>query len=110
MARAFPQAPLICLKICHPHEEQFTVRSPPMRLLLFAFLLLPMAAFAATPAPAPPATRLVGAAALDITPDYPVRLSGYGSRREPHNGVAQHIYAKALQSAAMPRESRCSSP
>lgn len=33
---------------------------------------------------------------MDITPDYPVRLSGYGSRREPNAGVAQHIFAKAL--------------
>jgi hypothetical protein len=66
-----------------------------MRLFLLTLLLLPIAALPAAPAPAP-ATHPVGAAALDITPDYPVRLSGYGSRREPNNGVAQHIYAKAL--------------
>ncbi len=40
--------------------------------------------------------RQVGAAAVDITPDYPVRLSGYGSRLLPSTGVAQHIFAKAL--------------
>ncbi len=39
---------------------------------------------------------MVGAAAVDITPAYPVRLSGYGNRREPNQGVAQHIFAKAL--------------
>ena len=39
---------------------------------------------------------LVGAAKVDITPDYPVRLSGYGSRRTEFEGVEQHIYAKAL--------------
>lgn len=37
-----------------------------------------------------------GAAVVDITPDYPVRLSGYGSRRAPHTGVEQRIFAKAL--------------
>src|SRR3954471_22877167 len=40
--------------------------------------------------------REVGVASVDITPDYPVRLSGYGNRREPSEGVAQHIHAKAL--------------
>jgi neutral ceramidase len=50
----------------------------------------------ALPSPAAEPPRLVGAASVDITPDYPVRLSGYGSRREPNAGVAQHIFAKAL--------------
>ena len=39
---------------------------------------------------------LAGAAKVDITPDYPVRLSGYGSRRMEFEGVEQHIFAKAL--------------
>jgi putative membrane-bound dehydrogenase-like protein len=38
----------------------------------------------------------VGAAAVDITPDYPVRLSGYGSRRTAFDSVEQRIWAKAL--------------
>src|SRR5437867_6141301 len=38
----------------------------------------------------------VGVAKTDITPDYPVRLSGYGSRRTESDGVAQRIRAKAL--------------
>src|SRR4051812_6512867 len=46
--------------------------------------------------PAAGPARMAGAASVDITPDYPVRLSGYGSRREPNAGVAQHIFAKAL--------------
>ena len=41
-------------------------------------------------------TWQVGVAAVDITPDYPVRLSGYGSRRDVNKGVAQHMFAKAL--------------
>jgi hypothetical protein len=38
----------------------------------------------------------VGAAKLDVTPDYAIRLSGYSSRRVPSQGVADRIWAKAL--------------
>ncbi|HET6408291.1 MAG TPA: neutral/alkaline non-lysosomal ceramidase N-terminal domain-containing protein, partial [Chthoniobacteraceae bacterium] len=38
----------------------------------------------------------IGVAAVDITPDYPVRLSGFGFRREPSDGVLHRIWAKAL--------------
>ena len=52
---------------------------------------------AVSPAPASePATVLVGVAKVDITPEYPVRLSGYGSRRTESEGVAQRLWAKAL--------------
>ncbi len=37
-----------------------------------------------------------GAASVDITPDRPLRLSGYGNRTTTHEGVAQRIFAKAL--------------
>jgi neutral ceramidase len=37
-----------------------------------------------------------GAAAIDITPDGPVWMAGYGSRNKPSEGVAQRIHAKAL--------------
>lgn len=40
--------------------------------------------------------RKVGVSSVDITPDYPVRLSGYGNRTQPNAGVAQRIFAKAL--------------
>lgn len=63
-----------------------------MRILTSFLLLLVLVT-------APETTRadwMAGAASVDITPDYPVRLSGYGSRREPHQGVAQRIHAKAL--------------
>ncbi len=40
--------------------------------------------------------RMVGVASVDITPTYPVRLSGYGNRREECREVAQSIWAKAL--------------
>ena len=38
----------------------------------------------------------VGVAEVDITPDYPVRLNGYGSRRTESDGIIQRIRAKAL--------------
>jgi len=38
----------------------------------------------------------VGVAEVDITPDYPIRLSGFGGRRTESEGVTQKIWAKAL--------------
>ncbi|MER3415097.1 MAG: dehydrogenase [Gemmataceae bacterium] len=38
----------------------------------------------------------VGAARVDVTPDYPVRLNGYGFRRNESEGVTARIYARAL--------------
>lgn len=38
----------------------------------------------------------VGVAKIDITPDYPIRLNGYGSRRTESEGIIQRIWAKAL--------------
>lgn len=40
--------------------------------------------------------REVGVARIDITPDYPVRLAGYAVRKSESEGVAQHLFAKAL--------------
>lgn len=65
-----------------------------MHLRFFlSLLLLPLTTFSSVAAsPLIPA----GAASVDITPDYPVRLSGYGGRRLPNTGVSLHIFAKAL--------------
>ena len=38
----------------------------------------------------------VGVARVDVTPDYPIRLNGFGNRREEADGVSQQIYARAL--------------
>ncbi len=38
----------------------------------------------------------VGVARIDITPEYSVRLNGFGFRRTPSEGVTQRIWAKAL--------------
>ena len=39
---------------------------------------------------------MIGVGKVDITPDYPVRLNGFGFRREQSEGVTHPIYAKAL--------------
>ncbi len=38
----------------------------------------------------------IGVAQLDMTPEYPVRLNGFGHRRTESEGVVQRIWAKAL--------------
>src|SRR5688572_8647923 len=55
--------------------------------LLAALLLSPAPTLADMP---------VGVAAVDITPDYPIRLSGFGFRRTESEGVNQRIWAKAI--------------
>lgn len=40
--------------------------------------------------------RSVGAAKIDITPNYPIRLTGYAARKTESEGVAEHIFARAL--------------
>src|SRR5881396_851342 len=61
-----------------------------MRIPLIVVLLLVAAA------PATAQELSVGVAAVDVTPDYPVRLSGFGFRRTESEGVTQKIWAKAL--------------
>lgn len=60
---------------------------------LFLFSLLAGDLVAALP---PHGARDVGAARINITPGYPVRLTGYGGRRTVFEGVEQPIWAKAL--------------
>ena len=68
-----------------------------MQLARLLHALIVSAALAiAAHSPAADAHWIAGAAKVDITPDYPVRLSGYGSRRTESEGVEQHIFAKAL--------------
>lgn len=66
----------------------------PLRLL--RLLCAYLAGLGALLAAAPEAPWSVGVAKIDITPDYPVRLSGYGNRREVFESIAQRIFAKAL--------------
>ena len=38
----------------------------------------------------------VGLSRIDITPDYPIRLSGFGGRRTESEGIVHRIWAKAM--------------
>lgn len=38
----------------------------------------------------------VGVAKIDITPGYPIRLTGYAARKAESTGIEQHLWAKAL--------------
>ncbi len=42
------------------------------------------------------APTLVGVAVVDITPDYPIRLNGYGGRKTESEGVSSRLKARAL--------------
>ncbi len=63
----------------------------PLRLLVVALVLCANAVGAAEPP-----LQSIGVARADITPNYPVRLHGYGNRRTNSQGVAQPLFAKAL--------------
>lgn len=61
-------------------------------LTLFLLLILfPIAARAQDAA-----AYAVGVSKVDVTPDYPIRLNGFGGRREESEGVSQRIYARAI--------------
>jgi hypothetical protein len=75
-----------------PTSRSEFVYRPTSVLVLFFGALVHTFLFASDDAPSVP----VGAAKIDITPDYPVRLSGYGNRRAESQGVAQRIWAKAV--------------
>jgi hypothetical protein len=66
---------------------------PRFSRLLVGFVLL-----AASPGAAEPRGEsvLVGSAKVDITPDGPIRLSGYGSRTTETDRVETRLYARAL--------------
>src|SRR5438876_367504 len=66
------------------------------RGMLLAMLLLATASSRADEKIVAPQTYLVGIARRDITPGYPVRLSGFGFRQTESEGVTAPIYARAL--------------
>ena len=41
-------------------------------------------------------TRDIGLARIDVTPSYPVRMTGYSNRKTEFEGVEQSLWAKAL--------------
>jgi putative membrane-bound dehydrogenase-like protein len=64
----------------------------PAAVLLSALLTVQLAGAA----PRAPDDLLVGTGRVDITPEGPIRLSGYGSRRAESDGVEQRLWAKAI--------------
>jgi len=50
----------------------------------------------AAPTEKPATTYQIGAAAIDVTPDGPVRLRGYAGRVTESEGIVQGLWAKAL--------------
>ena len=64
------------------------------RVIRFLAGWLPIALLALRGAEPPP--WRAGAAIVDLTPEGPLWLAGYGGRTRPSEGVAQHIFAKAL--------------
>lgn len=62
------------------------------RLTVAALLLTIVAAPAATKDP----TRPIGVASIDITPTFPIRLSGYAVRTSEATNAVQKLWAKAL--------------
>ncbi len=68
-----------------------------MSRMCFGSCLVIAAAWLFTPGVAAVAEGYrVGVAKVDITPDYPIRLNGFGFRRTESEGVTQRIWAKAL--------------
>ena len=71
----------------------------PRGLLRSLVLLVPLLAFAglvlALPEGIAPSLS-AGVAKVDITPEYPIRLSGYGARTTESEGIGQRLWAKAL--------------
>ncbi len=71
----------------------FNMNRPPRHLLLTLLLLslCPLPSLAAKET-----FYAVGAAQVDITPDYPIWLNGYAARKSESEGIDQHIFAQAL--------------
>jgi neutral ceramidase len=67
-----------------------------MKNLKLSFVVLVSAALTTWVASGADAPWKVGAAAIDVTPETNMWMAGYASRTKPSDGVAQHLFAKAL--------------
>ena len=69
-----------------------------MRHVLLAWIVAGMFGVTteATAAPEEPTVWKAGVAAVKITPEEPVWMAGYASRKKPSEGVATDLFAKAL--------------
>ena len=70
-----------------------------MKNMAFCVLLVIAAALPSQAAEAPdqkPFEWKVGAASACITPENPLRMAGYGARKDPAEGTEQDLFAKSL--------------
>ena len=69
-----------------------------MRCSIVILLGLPALAFLCPGAAGQPETPMVavGTAVVDVTPSYPLRLMGYGSRKTESEGVASPLKVRAI--------------
>jgi hypothetical protein len=83
---------------CHSQQTRIGImRVNHGKLLCLCLTSLIAEALTFSPAAASTeATYSVGVAAVDVTPDYPIRLNGFGGRRTESEGITQPIWAKAL--------------
>lgn len=64
--------------------------------LLCVFTIAACATVPSKTSPDPQSALDVGVAEIDITPDEPIRLTGYGNRVEPTSDVRQRLWARAM--------------
>ena len=83
---------MVCRSACEARRIRWKLWSV---VIMVGFTACPVTASAAS-APDKTETYPVGVAAIDITPDHPIRLNGFGFRRDESDGVRQRIWAKAL--------------
>ena len=72
------------------------VATRPVAFSRLVYLIFAAASWPSSDGAAVEQVYQVGVAKVDVTPDYPVRLNGFGSRREESEGVTQRVWAKAL--------------
>jgi neutral ceramidase len=60
------------------------------------FLSCSLAAFLVTPLAAAESPLRMGTAKVDVTPDEPVMLAGYGSRKEPSTGIHDRLHVRVV--------------
>jgi hypothetical protein len=78
-----------------PHTS-FPVTSVTSVASAIALMLTACATMPSTPSSSVTTSINVGVSEIDITPDEPIRLTGYGNRVEPAGDVRQRLWARAL--------------
>ena len=66
------------------------------RLLLGFLVAMSVGASSLEVSAREPSPMAIGVARIDITPDYPIRLTGYAARSGMSTGAVQRLWAKAL--------------